>query len=216
MANGTLFIRARVDIVDERKDTPYTSGKIRTHGRGFSYGTYVIRARMPKGKHLISSFWIQPINQDNDFCHYEEINVVEFRGSRPSTLIFSGAYGRNYRRSNVRKYEKVFQGMDFSQDFHEFALQWGPTSLKWFVDGKRIHEMTTHFRTDWTHSRKSMQPCAIRKNQALFSQESHLLLSLGVGGIMFPHAKYGNLTRLEALSWPKPNLEIDYVHIYQD
>jgi len=216
VANGTLIIRARTDIYDSRMETIYTSAKIRTHGNGFRYGTYVIRARMPKGKHLIPSFWLQPIRQDQDTCSYEEMNVAEYRGQRTSTVIFSGAYGRSYDSSFGRTYERVFPGVDFSEDFHEFAMRWTPTRLQWFVDGKKTYEMTTHFRTDWTSGEKAKQPCSIRTDQALFSQESHFLISLGIGGKMFPSSKYGKLTRMEALKWPKPTLEIDSVYIYQD
>ncbi|CAG7734524.1 unnamed protein product [Allacma fusca] len=214
--NGTLIITARPGGMNEPL---FTTGAIRTYGTsGFSYGTFVIRAQLPKGKHLLPSIWLVPVNQHNDVCRYEEIDILESRGQRPSTLIYSAMYGRSYTKSSVRKYEKVFRGIDFSEGFHEFALRWTPTRLQWFMDGRKVYEMTTHFKSDWEHSVESYQPCSLTRNsvQPMFGQESHLVISLGVGGVSFPPEQYGVLRRDEALKWPKPTLEIDYVRVYQD
>jgi len=41
-----------------------------------------------------------------------------------------------------------------------------------------------------------------------------LVISLSVGGYMFPEAKYGTLRKEEAEAWQKPTLEIDWVRVY--
>ena len=33
--------------------------------------------------------------------------------------------------------------VDYSKDFHVYALEWEPDSIRWYIDGQRIHATTT-------------------------------------------------------------------------
>src|SRR3546814_20856622 len=33
-------------------------------------------------------------------------------------------------------------GFDASEDFHTYAFEWRPDSIRWFVDGRQVHEET--------------------------------------------------------------------------
>jgi beta-glucanase (GH16 family) len=33
-------------------------------------------------------------------------------------------------------------GFDASLDFHNYAFEWSPSSIKWYVDGKLVHTET--------------------------------------------------------------------------
>lgn len=82
-----------------------------------------------------------------------------------------------------------------------------------FVDNKKVYEVTTHYLTDWTSKTGDNLPtCA--PTSTLFGQRSALVMSLAVGGRMFPETKYGKLTEAEAMEWTKPTLEIDWVKVY--
>jgi len=138
--NGTLVITARPELnkeymmgVYKQEKMTYTSGKVIQSGFGFTHGTYVVRARMPKGKHLLPSIYLVPMGQGDDKCSYEEIDVVQARGQRPSTLSVGAHYGSSYVSVASKSIEKVFRGKDFGQDFHEFGLKWMPTRLEWLV-----------------------------------------------------------------------------------
>jgi len=130
VSNGTLIIRAGMIEYDGK--VLYTTGRVRGSGFGFTYGTYVIRAKLPRGKHLFPSFYLLPLNQHLDKCKYEEIDVMEFHGARTSTLYFSAKYGRQFDRVYTRSISKVFgSDVDFSKDFHTFAIKWLPTRIEW-------------------------------------------------------------------------------------
>jgi beta-glucanase (GH16 family) len=138
VTNGSLVITARVEKSKEymmgeyrRERMRYTSGKIIQSGFGFSYGTYVIRARLPKGKHLLPSIYLQPMGQRHDTCKYEEIDILQARGQRSSTVLVGAHYGRSYLAVASKTMEKVFRNKDFSTDFHEFAVKWMPTRMEW-------------------------------------------------------------------------------------
>jgi len=138
VANGSLIITARVEKSKEytmgeykQEKMRYTSGKIIQSGFGFSYGTYVVRARLPKGKHLLPAIYLLPMNQRHNTCKYEEIDILMGRGQRTSTVVLGAHFGRNYASVASRTLEKVFRNTDFSADFHEFAVKWSPTRMEW-------------------------------------------------------------------------------------
>lgn len=130
VSNGTLIIRAGMIRYDNK--VFYTTGRVRGYGFGFTYGTYVIRARLPRGKLLFPSFYLMPLNQHLDKCKYEEIDILEYHGLRTSTLHFSAKYGREFDNVYMRSVSKVFgSNTDFSRDFHTFAIKWLPTRIEW-------------------------------------------------------------------------------------
>ena len=82
----------------------------------------------------------------------------------------------------------------FSQDCHEFRLDWEPGVFRWYVDGKLFQT-----QTNW--------PAKAGKFPAPFDQRFHLLLNLAVGG-----------------QWPGPPdadtkfpqaMVVDYVRVYR-
>lgn len=63
----------QIDARRERmEDKDYTSGRIRQKGAGFTYGAYVVRARLARGDHLWAAIWTLPID---NHCRYEEIDI---------------------------------------------------------------------------------------------------------------------------------------------
>jgi len=82
-----------------------------------------------------------------------------------------------------------------------------------FVDSKKLYEATTHYLTDWTTKSGDNLPTCV-DSSSLFGQRSALVMSLAVGGRMFPEVKYGALSEAEAMAWSKPTFEIDWVKVY--
>lgn len=75
MRDGVLFIEAMPEdyLPDELWANPknYTSGRVKmVNDLGFKYGTFVVRARLAKGSHLLSSIYLQPAYQDHDNCEF--------------------------------------------------------------------------------------------------------------------------------------------------
>lgn len=81
-----------------------------------------------------------------------------------------------------------------------------------YVDGKKMFEVPTHFMSDWTtRTGDNVPECG---NGKPFTERSMLVLSLSVGGYMFPETKYGKLSLEEAETWEKPTFEVDWVRVY--
>jgi beta-glucanase (GH16 family) len=195
------------------KPTNFTSGRVRSKAVGFSHGAFVFRAKLPRGNHLLPTISLLPAYQDHDNCKYEEIDIVQARGQKTSNLIFSAQYGRRWNIVAVKKKERAFPGVDFSEDFHEFAVVWKPLRIDWYVDDTLVYTASTHFYSDWRLPDDSNLPCS--KNKGLFKQTFQLNLGLSIGGSMFPEKQYGVLALDESKDWPKPTFEIDWVKVFQ-
>lgn len=225
VSNGTLILTAIHRPSTEMRLFPlsknFTSGRLTTkYGTGFSHGSsFVISARLPKGKALTPSIWLRPGYTDHDNCKYEEIEIMSARGEKSSNLIFSASFGRYWNAVVSKRIEKHFRGVNFSQDFHEFALVWKlqPPRIDWYLDGIQIFSVgtSTHFYSDWILSDETNVPCSVDKS--LFKQPLQLTLSLGVGGNREGGNSYENnpLSLDEAMAWEKPTFEIDWVQVYQ-
>ncbi|CAL8148435.1 unnamed protein product [Orchesella dallaii] len=217
LRDGILIIEAWPEVWHPKelwaKSKNFTSGKVRmTNDLGYRYGTFVIRARLSKGNHLLPSIYLLPAYQDHDNCKYEEVDIAQGRGQRTSTVIVGAYYGRQWNHTSSRKTEKAIRNTDFSAEFHEFALVWKQYRMEWFVDGRLIYTVPMYYYSDWLLEDESNLPCNM--NKKLFQQELQLNFGLSVGGTMFPEAAYGDLTLENAKNWTKPSLEIDWVKIY--
>src|SRR6266487_811527 len=92
VSDGVLTIKARPESY---KNHDYTSGRVRMDTEGFKYGRYVIRAKLPKGKHLWPAIWMMPTHEVfGEWAASGEIDIMELRGQEPSlvegTLHFGG------------------------------------------------------------------------------------------------------------------------------
>lgn len=141
VADGILRLRAQRQkvIASDGKTYAYTSGMISSGrmsydlssraGFAFEYGYAEIKARLPHGKGLWPAFWMLPNNNQSK----PEIDVLEVLGDDTSTIYMTfhfltadGSRGRS---------QTVWQGPDFSNDWHTFAIDWQPHALTWYVDG---------------------------------------------------------------------------------
>lgn len=154
--NGMLRMRSRVR---DYGGMHYTSGRLDTSGK-FSpiYGRFEIRARLPGGRGLWPAHWLYPQNRDwameqlmaktvaegNERSipearpWYSEIDIMEFLGHETNVL-----YGTlHYRtfKGETKSTSGTWRGdVDYTKDFHVYALEWAPDSMKWYVDDHLIH-----------------------------------------------------------------------------
>jgi beta-glucanase (GH16 family) len=133
--NGTINIRADTRHMNGYN---YTSGMLTTYG-SFSqlHGYYEIRAKLPRGAGLWPAFWLLP---DPRGISVPELDVFEFRGFEPNTIYMSNHWLQNGQVLKQTTYYK--DGPDYTQDFHTFALDWGPSVMHWYVDGVLRRTMT--------------------------------------------------------------------------
>ena len=154
--DGMLRIRSRV-----RKygDMEFTSGRLDTRDKFTPvYGRYEIRAKLPVGKGIWPAYWLYPQNRNWQMEYvmteavangressipeerpwYSEIDIMEFLGHEPNvlygTLHYCSFEGQRKSSSGTWKGD-----VDYSKDFHLYALEWEPDSMRWFIDGHVIH-----------------------------------------------------------------------------
>lgn len=155
--NGLLRLRSRF-----RKygDMDYTSGRLDTRGKFAPvYGRFEISAKLPAGQGIWPAYWLYPQNRNWQMEYvmseavangretsipeerpwYSEIDIMEFLGHEPNVLYGTLHYysfdGQKKTSSGTWKGD-----VDYSKDFHLYALEWEPDSMRWFIDGMLIHK----------------------------------------------------------------------------
>lgn len=154
--NGLLRIRSRVRKYGSKE---YTSGRLDTKGKFAPvYGRFEIRAKLPKGKGLWPAHWLYPQDRDwqmekmmedaiangkerlipEERPWYTEIDIMEFLGHEPNILYETLHYCSfdGIRRSGSGIWSDT---IDYTKDFHIYALEWEPDSIRWYIDGHLIY-----------------------------------------------------------------------------
>jgi beta-glucanase (GH16 family) len=124
--DGMLVLRSEKKIIGNRR---YSSGLVETRNKfALQYGRVETRAKVPKGQGLLPAHWMLPTSG----LWPPEIDIMEVLGNQPNVVHMTEHWGIWPDR---KKQGAMFVGQDFSQDFHEFAIEWNKDSVKWFVDG---------------------------------------------------------------------------------
>jgi hypothetical protein len=143
--NGYLVIEARK--LDEPITGPtgvqhyYTSARLKTQGKfEIKYGLIVFRAKLPEGKGIWPALWLLGSNINRvgwPVCG--EIDVMELLGHQPD-VVYGTAHSANcFGGGGVGSLFRLPNGEKFSDDFHEFAIEWTPYYIKWYVDWQLYH-----------------------------------------------------------------------------
>lgn len=177
------FIGGVLRIKAEERPTeslPYTSGLISSFNSfKFTYGYVEARVKIPSGKGMWPAFWLL----DASPTGIGEIDVMEIIGSEPNvvnmSLHFPDAAG------NSQSQTETYKGPDYSKDFHNFAVDWRPDVIIWYVDG--------------------IERCRITQN--IPQNPMYVIANLAVGG-KWPGAPDGS-TKFPAY------YDIDYIRVYQ-
>lgn len=107
----------------------YVGAEYRSRER-FSYGFYSVKMKAAKCPGVISSFFTYT------GFPWDEIDI-EFLGDDTTRVQF------NYYTGGVGGHEYIhYLGFDASEDFHEYAFDWQPDSITWYVDGKPVYRAT--------------------------------------------------------------------------
>lgn len=132
VVDGNLELVARAErTTGHRMDgTPetfaYSSGMVSSHdGFTFRYGFVEVRARVPAGQGLWPALWLLAA----DRTWPPEIDIVEVIGDEPEVahMTLHAADGSSTSFSA--------DGVDLSADWHTYAVDWRPGSLRFYVDG---------------------------------------------------------------------------------
>lgn len=196
--DGSLIIKA---IKTEKDGSDYyTSGKVTSQNKkDFTYGKVVARAKVPEGQGLWPAIWMMPKDEGfyGQWPKCGEIDIMEVLCSNTKTAYGTIHYGEPHAE------QQGIYNLDsgsFSEDFHEFSVEWEPGEMRFYIDGNLYHTVN-----DWFTAVKDEEE---KPYPAPFNQPFFVQMNLAVGGT-WP----GNPD--ETTDFDKAEFEIDYVRVYQ-
>lgn len=139
VADGALELIAREETTTGRlndgteQEFEYSSGMVSGHdAEVFQHGFVEVRARVPAGQGLWPALWLLAA----DRVWPPEIDIMEFIGDETG-VVHQTLWAADGAPTRFRA-----EGLDYSQDWHTFAIDWRPGSLTFYVDGERQGEAT--------------------------------------------------------------------------
>jgi beta-glucanase (GH16 family) len=113
-------------------------------GFTFKYGVAAARVKMHKSQGQHSSFWLQPVGENQPGSDGHEIDVIEYFGDKHpqggltsfihwykgKRLIKTGSWIKDSKSFLKNKKD------GWSKNYHVFSVQWTPKSIIFYIDGK--------------------------------------------------------------------------------
>lgn len=135
---------------DNVGDRSLSSGELRTIYNNFRYGRYEVRMKAPPAasNYIFTMF----AYRTPAYLNWREIDI-EVQASpknsfisnlitaQPGTRLWNGGIeesARQYPFGGDAAAGPIPAGFDTQSDFHVYAFEWLPKSVKWFIDGKLI------------------------------------------------------------------------------
>ncbi len=139
----------------------YRSGLVRTW-QEHRYGRWEVRADLPWGQGMWPAIWLLP--RDLNAAPWPtggEIDIMENIGS--NTYFVKGSYHYNWTPGTpITSNADYITGEDFAAGMHDYAVEWDPDQLRFYVDNNLYHTIDN-----------PIQPNA---------QPMSLIINLAVGG----------------------------------
>lgn len=108
----------------------YASAEYATQ-RNYGYGRVEGRIKAAKGSGLVASLFTY--SGSGTGTPNDEIDI-EILGKDTTKL------ETNYFTKGIGGHSTVIDlGFDAASDFHNYAFEWSPTSIRWYVDGRLVH-----------------------------------------------------------------------------
>ena len=152
----------------------YYSGRVNTQNKqSLTYGRIEARIKVPEGKGFLPAFWMMPDDESfyGQWPKCGEIDIMEVLGNDTDTLFGTIHYGEPHTQKQG-SYDLV--GGDFSKEFHDFAIEWEPGEIRWYVDDELYYSANDWF-TKVSGEDEKPYP-------APFNQPFHIILNVAVGG----------------------------------
>ncbi len=207
LENGNLVIAARKESYEgaDRVPREYTSARLKSQGRfSQTYGRFEARIKIPGGQGIWAAFWMLGDNISTaGWPKCGEIDIMENIGKEPG-VVHGSVHGplTTGSASDVTAAVKLVSGKDFAADFHLYAVEWDPDTIRFYVDST----LYATFTPDSSVSNFDASESATRAGSWVFDHPFFLILNVAVGG-----------------NWPGPpdassafpqTMLIDYVRVY--
>ena len=131
-------------------------------GKSFQYGRFCIRAKLPgagrgRSQGLWPAHWMMPANYD-EHCGYNELDILEMvngngdawgtywywgeTGGGPAGSNCSGQHTPVKAKDDAGKTTASVHLPDYYSAYHEYAVEWTPADVTYFVDSKPYRSFT--------------------------------------------------------------------------
>ncbi|WP_341903696.1 family 16 glycosylhydrolase [Fluviicola taffensis] len=200
----------------------FSSGWIESKKK-FGYGWYETRCQIPKGKGMWPGFWLL----DEDQYRFE-IDIFEFWNETNCNSAYNSQRNQKNPHWTIHS-NKINPGdsqcaadlhgclgtwelsaVDFSDEYHVFALEWDYYKLVWYIDGNPLYSLyrfnTTIGQNIDCNSMESGQTFWINESWP-FTDKMQVLFNLAI--------QYGNDNEPNAGDVFPKSLDIDYFRYYK-
>jgi beta-glucanase (GH16 family) len=177
--SGNLVITAQKESATDKYGTrDYTSARIKTQSLfAQAYGRFESRIKIPKGEGVWPAFWM--LGEDIATLGWPrcgEIDIMENIGKEPAAVHASlhgpaapGSDPGNNKATADRTQKFSLPGhANVSDDFHIYAIEWEPTTVRFFIDKENYATFT---KAAWPQN--AAWP---------FDHKFFLILNLAIGG----------------------------------
>jgi beta-glucanase (GH16 family) len=170
--NGMLVIEARNEDFTGSDGIArhYTSARLKTEGKySAAYGRIEARMRLPRGQGVWPAFWLLGANIGAvGWPACGEVDIMENIGREPS-IVHATIHGPKTTGSyGVGGPFNEPSGKPFADDFHVYAVEWAPDSMRFIVD---------------SHAYFSATPSSVPSDgRWVFNAPEFIILNLAVGG----------------------------------
>lgn len=202
LKDGKLVITAKKETVNDpiQGEFDYTSSRIVTKDKVTTkYGRIEASIKLPEGNGLWPAFWMMP-NDDKygAWASSGEIDIMESRGDQVNSVAGTIHYGGKWpnNRHTGKTYDIPNKGK--ISDFHEYAVEWEPGEIRWYVDGVLCNTQNNWYSVDGNGEKYSFP--------APFDQDFYIILNLALGGWFAGMDPDEDFSQAEML--------VDYVRVY--
>jgi len=187
--DGKLFINAI------KQNDQWTSARLVTKHKGdWLYGRIEVRAKLPAGRGTWPAIWMLPTDWEyGGWPASGEIDIMEHVGYDMG-VIHGTIHTEAFNHTIGTQLGKSVKVEDVAGQFHEYAIDWTPESIVWYIDGEEYYRVANPGKTykEWP-----------------FDKRFHLILNIAIGG------NWGGEQGIDP-DLAQAVMEIDYVRIYRN
>lgn len=203
--NNNLAYGSMKEIASQQN---FLSGAIATHNK-FSqkFGYFEASIKIPSHVGTFPAFWLFHENSVAEGTQKTEIDIMENLGHAPYHVYNTFHYYKNVTPDHGGDYNfvkpypdgQIFTGIDYSQDYHVYAVEWEPGKITWFIDGQKVSE--------YEGDEVNFEDLYVKLNLAIGGQWTSYPANAGGLGRDYPN-------QLDIDNFQNPALEIDYVRVF--
>jgi beta-glucanase (GH16 family) len=146
--NGNLVITAKQENYkgSDGVTRSYTSARLKTLGLfAQAYGRFEARIKIPAGQGTWPAFWMMGSNISAvSWPRCGEIDVMENIGKEPG-MVHGSLHGPSTvsQTSDLSAPFSLPAGQNFADDFHLYAVEWEPGTIRFYVDANLYATFTS-------------------------------------------------------------------------